>query len=706
MSVQCVDDAEVNSTEAESLLGRASSRRGSIERIQDSIDGGKAPRMHRWVFRAMMFGAVLLTLSGVLLAIMPWAVHRIVWNDVSITSTSSRLYLDWLDPAHDHIAIYRSFYFFNCTNPMEAMLSGVQPNYVRRGPYVYRESRKKIASSVRWYNDEGTVGYQYESYFAFDETLSRDDVTGDVLRESDDVVMVNMGLYGLTYRMSQLPPLIINGSSGFKDVYKWEACLGLSAMLQPQQIGPKSLFMNRSIGEILWGYSDPIWSLVHDFLPLVNYTAAYMFRSEWNGSYVVPSPYSFRSGQQCPLWDNLSHCNNTANMETREVSGADYGSDMGSITQWAGQSSLWWWGSEIPMYDGGEGIETHEEGPIVMPRADEPQPNQSAIDLMCRAVHGSDGFRFGPSVGQDSVLSYFADLFWRSVDMVFWKKSSVFGIDTLRFHVSNGTLESSEYNKHCFQQHRRGIFNFSRPLFGPAVAIKENFLDTDVTSNDLNFTLSHYICLDNKTTGDGVKNCTSRTMSEPMEVLAYLEKHHQRDSDPEAFREAFESYLDVHSLSGITLSAQARGTLFTPTFPLHVDGCDGIFPDEQQIARSLAPLATVNRFTTLSPALASHIRSVMSILHGVQITLYVLVGLSLLILVVGALIEIGRRFCPLSSSAGASNLDSQNSEQSFASSLKTVHTTTSPGGTQNNSKRRRKKLLTPIERDNFPVLNT
>lgn len=599
----------------------------SVDEVE-KVTGG----MHKRVFRASVIGLVLLVFSGVTLAVMPWAIHRILWNDVSITSPSSTLYQDWINPAHADVGIFRSFYFYNCTNPYDVILQGATPNYVRRGPYVYQETRKKIESSVQWY-DDGTVGYRYVSLFNFVPDQSIDEVTGDMLLESDRPTMINMGMFGLVYRMNVLP-LYVNTTFGLP-VFKAEACAALSALITPD-VGPTGMFMQRNVSEILWGYTDPIWQLVHTALPLVDYTAAYMFRMEWNGSYVVPTPFSFRSGQQCPLWDNLSHCNNTENMETREVSGAIYDSDMGSVTQWAGQATQWWWGSEIPLYTGGEEAESRIFNPVVMPNPGEPNVTLSPLDEFCRPVRGSDGFRFGPGVEKDDVLYMFADLFWRTMIMDFWKESSVFGIDTLRFRTSNLSLSNSAVNAHCYGQTRQGIFNFSRPLFGPAYATKENFLDADVQSNDLNYTLSDYVCHN--------ANCSNRSLSHPTEVLAYLEENYQRSSDPEAFRERFESYMDIHSLSGVTFSAMARGTLFTPVFPIQIRDCEGLFPHLQNLSSSFAPLGTVHRFTELSTSLAEHIRTIMSILRGVKITLYVLTGLSILLLTVSFVAEVVRRY--------------------------------------------------------------
>jgi hypothetical protein len=675
MNVQttCADEIDEN----DPLLSRVSSNNGSLERFRgDGSEGAaageakSAPRgMHKWVLRACLVGITLLLISGVSLAIMPWAIRRVVWRDVSITSSSSTLFQDWLNPAHANVGIYRNFYFFNCTNPYDVINSGATPNYVRRGPYVYEETRRKIESSVRWY-DDGTVGYRYESFFHFVPDLSIDAVTGDALSEADDQTMVNMGLYGLIYRMNQLP-VYINSSIG--KVFKWEACLALSALIKPE-VGPSGLFMQRNISDILWGYTDPVWRLVHDALPLVNYTAAYMFRMEWNGSYVVPTPFSFRSGQQCPLWDNLSHCNNTENMETREVSGSIYDSDMGSITQWAGQTTQWWWGTEIPLYTGGEELEPRFFNPVVMPNPGEPNVSIGPLDESCRPMRGSDGFRFGPNVDEGSVLYMFADLFWRTMIMDFWKKSSVYGIDTLRFHTSNLSLSNSEANAHCYGQTRHGVFNFSRPLFGPAYAVKENFLDADVSPHDLNYTLSDVICHNS--------NCTNRSLSAPMEVLQYIEKHFQRESNPAGFREQFESYMDVHSLSGVTFSAMARGTLFTPIFPVSIQDCDGLFPSLQNLSRSFAPLGTVHRYTKLSTGLAEHIRTLIGILLGIRITLYVLVALSIFLLVVGFVTEVLRRVTNARAEAREEAEEERriakaaaiNSESSSSATLRTIDT--------------------------------
>lgn len=568
-------------------------------------------------------GVVVAIVSVVMRILLPTIVDDIVWKETAISSRSSTLYKAWLNPATEGVNIYRSYTFYNLTNPFD-VANGAPPNFIEKGPYTFSEIRAKIDDSVEWY-DNGTVGYTYSSSYIFAPELSKDAITGEQLHHDDVMLLLNAPLTGLTHRLSRVPSVLGHTTiDGFTiNITKEECCILLDLMLNAT-VGPQGIFVHRSVKEFLWGYEDPIWAAVHPELTNLNYTASKIFQSEWNGTYVVPSPYSFRSGQMCPLWENIDACNTTMNLYTLEGSGTlrDGAVSQGHIDQWAGQRRLWWWGAEQDSYTGGM---------EVRPRPTRGVPDYNIVDNdPCHAVHGSDGFRFGPHITKQSQPQLFLDMLWRSVPLSYWEEGSVKDIPTLKFSLSEPVMDNaSETNKKCYHMNQYGVLNFSKPLYGPAFATKARLLDAKVTKSDVNYTLQRPICVNESAAGV----CTNWTLSPPLNVLDYLEVYYQRESNPDVFRTKYESHLNINALTGITLSGVAQGEAMTLLRPVEVGGCPGLFASAALLPRTYFPLISVRRGTEVSDKYATKLREALTMLTAVTYAIYVVMGLGALLFV-------------------------------------------------------------------------
>ncbi|EHH21316.1 hypothetical protein EGK_04339 [Macaca mulatta] len=136
------------------------------------------------------------------------------------------------------IPFYLSVYFFNVMNPSE-ILKGEKPQVQERGPYVYREFRHKTNIT---FNNNDTVSFLEYRTFQFEPSKSHGS-------ESDYIVMPNILVLGAAVMMENKP-----------------MTLKLIMTLAFTTLGERA-FMNRTVGEIMWGYQDPLVNLINKYFP-------------------------------------------------------------------------------------------------------------------------------------------------------------------------------------------------------------------------------------------------------------------------------------------------------------------------------------------------------------------------------------------------------------------------------------------------------
>ncbi|KAK8731131.1 hypothetical protein OTU49_007814 [Cherax quadricarinatus] len=81
------------------------------------------------------------------------------------------------------VPIYMQIYLFNVTNPDAIRFHGAKPILKEVGPYTYREVREKF--DLVWGHDDGSVSYQQNFTFFFDEEMSNG------LKETDYITTIN-----------------------------------------------------------------------------------------------------------------------------------------------------------------------------------------------------------------------------------------------------------------------------------------------------------------------------------------------------------------------------------------------------------------------------------------------------------------------------------------------------------------------------------
>ncbi|XP_035196634.1 scavenger receptor class B member 1 isoform X2 [Oxyura jamaicensis] len=179
-------------------------------------------------------GAACVLLGVCLLLAGPAIVKEQVVKNVRIDPSSISFGM-WKDIP---VPFYLSVHLFEVLNPNE-VLEGAKPILNQRGPYVYREFRYKTNIT---FHDNDTV-----SYLEYRKLFFRPDLSNGT--EDEYIVMPNILMLGASVMMENLPNFVKLLLSGALAGLKQEA------------------FMNRTVGDILWGYDDPLLDTINMIVP-------------------------------------------------------------------------------------------------------------------------------------------------------------------------------------------------------------------------------------------------------------------------------------------------------------------------------------------------------------------------------------------------------------------------------------------------------
>ncbi|XP_026571978.1 scavenger receptor class B member 1 isoform X2 [Pseudonaja textilis] len=126
------------------------------------------------------------------------------------------------------VPFFISFYFMEVMNSKDILL-GAKPIVQQRGPYVYREYREK--KNITFHSNKTVSFLNYRS-FIFQPDRSNG-------LESDYIMMPNILVLGAAVILEKMPfPVRLTFSSAL-------------ALFR------QNAFMNRTVGEIVWGYKEP-----------------------------------------------------------------------------------------------------------------------------------------------------------------------------------------------------------------------------------------------------------------------------------------------------------------------------------------------------------------------------------------------------------------------------------------------------------------
>ncbi|XDC63861.1 hypothetical protein R6Z07M_015043 [Ovis aries] len=245
------------------------------------------------------------------------------------------------------VPFYLSVYFFNIVNP-EEIIQGQKPQVQERGPYVYREFRHK--SNITFNNNDTVSFLEYRSY-QFQPDKSRG-------QESDYIVMPNILVLSASMMMENRP--------GF---------LKLMMTFVFSTLGQRA-FMNRTVGEIMWGYDDPLIHLINQYFPNL-------------------LPFKGKFG----LFAELN--NSDSGLFTVFTGVKDF-SRIHLVDKWNGVSKVNFWHSD-----------------------------------QCNMINGTSGQMWAPFMTPESSLEFYSPEACRSMKLVYKEQGVFGGIPTFRFVAPN-----------------------------------------------------------------------------------------------------------------------------------------------------------------------------------------------------------------------------------------------------------------------------
>nr|AAC23892.1 type II pneumocyte CD36-related class B scavenger receptor [Rattus norvegicus] len=344
----------------------------------------------RWVALGLgVLGLLCAALGVIVILMVPSLIKQQVLKNVRIDPSSLSFGM-WKEIP---VPFYLSVYFFEVVNPSE-VLNGQKPVVRERGPYVYREFRQKVNIT---FNDNDTVSYIENRSLHFQPDRSQGS-------ESDYIVLPNILVLGGAVMMEDKPTSL-----------KLLMTLGLVTMGQ-------RAFMNRTVGEILWGYEDPF----------VNFLSKYF-------------PDMFPIKGKFGLFVGMNH---SEFWLFTVLQGVQNFSKIHLVDKWNGLSEVKYWHSE-----------------------------------QCNMINGTAGQMWAPFMTPESSLEFFSPEACRSMKLTYQESRVFEGIPTYRFTApdtlfANGSVYPP--NEGFCPCRESGIQNVSTCRFGaPLFLSQPHFYNAD-----------------------------------------------------------------------------------------------------------------------------------------------------------------------------------------------------------------------------------
>ncbi|XP_048410138.1 platelet glycoprotein 4 [Stegostoma tigrinum] len=177
----------------------------------------------------IVIGVVLAVIGGILIPVGDKIIRDTI-NKEGVIKEGTLAYENWIQTGSP---VYRQFWLFNVKNPSEIMNLGAKPVVEQKGPYTYRV--RQLPKDNITVNDNYTISYQQPFSAVFEPSMSAGS-------EADRITALNLAA-------ATLPSLFPVESHGFVNLFL--------------KLAKASLFQNRTVGELLWGYEDPILKLAN-----------------------------------------------------------------------------------------------------------------------------------------------------------------------------------------------------------------------------------------------------------------------------------------------------------------------------------------------------------------------------------------------------------------------------------------------------------
>ncbi|XP_047038943.1 scavenger receptor class B member 1 [Helicoverpa zea] len=186
--------------------------------------------------RFVLASAVVLLLLGIICAIFFGSWVRLFIDHELVLRPGSMTFEWW---AHPPVRPFVRVYVYNVTNADEFLNNGSKPVLDELGPYVYSEEWEKVNITD---NENGTLSFHYKRTYTFQPELSKG-------LDDDAVVVPNIPMLSATSQSKHAARFLRLAMASIMDILK----------IKP--------FVEVSVGQLLWGYEDPLLKLAKDVVP-------------------------------------------------------------------------------------------------------------------------------------------------------------------------------------------------------------------------------------------------------------------------------------------------------------------------------------------------------------------------------------------------------------------------------------------------------
>ncbi|XP_055707249.1 scavenger receptor class B member 1 isoform X1 [Phlebotomus papatasi] len=190
--------------------------------------------LRKWWF-VIAFALCLLVL-GVLVTFGFSALVRLVIDHQVALRPGGQSFGWWSKPP---VEPFIRLYVYNVTNADEFLNNGSKPILDELGPYVYLQKWEKVDIVE---NDNGTLSFNAKRVYIFNEELSGGS-------EDDVVIVPNIPMLSATSQSKHAARFLRLAMASIMDILK----------IKP--------FVEVSVGQLLWGYEDPLLKLAKDVVP-------------------------------------------------------------------------------------------------------------------------------------------------------------------------------------------------------------------------------------------------------------------------------------------------------------------------------------------------------------------------------------------------------------------------------------------------------
>ncbi|XP_005358398.1 platelet glycoprotein 4 isoform X1 [Microtus ochrogaster] len=177
-----------------------------------------------------VIGAVLAIFGGVLMPVGDMLIEKTIKKEV-VLEEGTIAYKNWVKTG---TTVYRQFWIFDVQNPDDVAMNSDKIKVKQRGPYTYRV-RYLAKENITQNPEDNTVSFVQPNGAIFEPSLS-------VGTENDTFTVLNLAV-------AAAPHIYTN--SFVQTV--------LNSLIKKSK---SSMFQNRTLKELLWGYKDPFLSLV------------------------------------------------------------------------------------------------------------------------------------------------------------------------------------------------------------------------------------------------------------------------------------------------------------------------------------------------------------------------------------------------------------------------------------------------------------